>query len=94
MTVGARTIVRGARVLIIDDFMKAGATARSMVDLVGEMGATVVGVGIFVATAEPSRKRVEQYVSLLTLVHVDEEERKVLIHPAGDRAEDKGVSLV
>jgi purine operon repressor len=94
MTVGARTIVRAARVLIIDDFMKAGATARSMVDLVGEMGATVVGVGIFVATAEPSRKRVEQYVSLLTLVHVDEEERKVLIHPAADRAEGKGVSLV
>jgi len=82
MTVGSRALKRDARVLIVDDFMKAGATARAMVDLVIEMGAAVAGVGIFVTTAEPRKKRVEEYTSLLTLVHADEEERVVEVLPA------------
>jgi purine operon repressor len=82
MTVGLRALKRDSRVLIVDDFMKAGATARGMVDLVTELGASVAGVGIFVTTAEPEKKRVEDYVSLLTLVSVDEEERRVEIRPA------------
>lgn len=82
MTVGLRALQRGSRVLVVDDFMKAGATARGMVDLVTESGAEVAGVGIFVTTAEPQKKRVEEYVSLLTLVSVNEEERVVEIQPA------------
>lgn len=89
MTVGARTIPRGARVLVVDDFMKAGAAAAGMVDLVTEMGATVAGVGIFVTTAEPERKRVEQYVSLLTLEHVDEDQKLVAIRPTEGGAPHK-----
>lgn len=82
MTVGLRALKRDSRVLIVDDFMKAGATARGMIDLVTELGASVAGVGIFVATAEPARKRVDDYVSLLTLVNVDEDERTVEVRPA------------
>jgi purine operon repressor len=85
MTVGLRAVKRESRVLIVDDFMKAGATARGMIDLVSELGATVVGVGIFVTTAEPQKKRVDDYVTLLSLEHVDEEERRVQIVPALDR---------
>lgn len=81
MTVGLRALKRDARVLVVDDFMKAGATARGMVDLVTELGAEVVGVGIFVTTAEPRKKRVDGYVSLLTLDEVNEEERWVRIRP-------------
>lgn len=82
MTVGLRALRRDARVLIVDDFMKAGATARGMVDLVSELGATVVGVGIFVATAEPQKKRVDEYVSLITLINVDEDGRHTEVCPA------------
>jgi purine operon repressor len=82
MTVGSRALQRESRVLIVDDFMKAGATARAMVDLVTELGATVAGVGIFVTTAEPQKKQVEEYTTLLTLLDVDEEERVVKIQPA------------
>lgn len=84
MTVGLRALKRESRVLIVDDFMKAGATARGMVDLVNELGATVAGVGIFVTTAQPVKKRVDDYVSLLTLEQVDEEERSVQVVPALD----------
>ncbi|OTA40477.1 MAG: hypothetical protein A6D92_16955 [Symbiobacterium thermophilum] len=82
MTVGLRALRRGARVLVVDDFMKAGATARAMVDVAGEMGASVAGVGVFVSTAEPARKQVQRYVSLLTLEQVDEVARTVRVIPA------------
>ncbi|MFB5084669.1 pur operon repressor [Symbiobacterium thermophilum] len=82
MTVGLRALRRGARVLVVDDFMKAGATARAMVDVAGEMGASVAGVGVFVSTAEPARKQVQRYVSLLTLEQVDEVARTVRVVPA------------
>lgn len=82
MTVGLRALKRESSVLIVDDFMKAGATARGMIDLVTQLGATVAGVGIFITTAEPQKKRVDEYVSLLSLERVDEEERSVQIVPA------------
>jgi purine operon repressor len=82
MAVGLRAIPRGARVLIIDDFMKAGATARGMIDMVTELGALIAGVGVFIATDEPARKRVEEYVSLLTLETVNEEERTIRLRSA------------
>lgn len=85
MTVGLRALRRDARVLVVDDFMKAGATARAMIDLVTELGATVAGVGIFITTAEPEKKRVDECVALLRLEQVDEEERTVSISPALDR---------
>lgn len=81
MTVSLRALRRDSRVLIIDDFMKAGGTARGMVDLVTELGATVAGVGVLVSTADPVRKRVDKYVSLLTMHSVDEEERHIRIDP-------------
>lgn len=81
MTVSLRALRRDSRVLIIDDFMKAGGTARGMVDLVTELGAVVAGVGVLVATADPVRKRVDHYVSLLTMEVVDEEERIIGINP-------------
>lgn len=86
MTVGLRALRRDSRVLIVDDFMKAGATARGMIDLVTELGATVVGIGVLIATAGPERKRVEECVSLLTLTDVDEESREVGLRPTLLRA--------
>jgi purine operon repressor len=81
MTVAKRSLPRDARVLVIDDFMKAGATARGLVDLVTEFEGTVVGVGVFVTTKEPVVKMVSQYTSLLTLEGVDSERRQIFIRP-------------
>lgn len=82
LTVGIRAIPREARVLIIDDFIKAGATAKGMSEIVKQFeGAQVIGMGVLVATAEPARKRVDGYLSLLTLESVDEESGHVSIRP-------------
>lgn len=67
MSVARRSLRPGARALVIDDFMKGGGTARGMVDLLAEVGATCVGIGVVVATALPAAKKVSEYRSLLIL---------------------------
>lgn len=82
MSLTKRALRQGARVLLIDDFMKAGGTARGMIDLVQEVGAEVAGVGVLIATAEPAQKLVDEYRPLLILSEVDEHTKKVSIKPA------------
>lgn len=71
MSLARRAIRGGARVLIIDDFMKAGGTAKGILNLMGEFGADVVGIGVLVATREPLEKLVKDYLPLLILNSVD-----------------------
>ncbi len=65
MSLSRRTSVRGGRVLFVDDFMKAGGTAKAAEDLLLEFDATVCGVGVLVATVEPSEKLVGKFSSCL-----------------------------
>lgn len=82
LTVGMRALARQSRVLIIDDFIKAGGTAKGLVDLVKQFdGSEVVGIGVLIQTAVPEQKRVGGYLSLLTLESVDEEQGRVYIRP-------------
>lgn len=81
MSLPKRAVPSGAKVLIIDDFMKAGATASGMVALAQEVGAKVAGIGVLVATAEPEHKLVEDYLSLLILHDVDEHTKVTDIRP-------------
>jgi purine operon repressor len=82
MSLPKRAIAPGSRVLLIDDFMKAGGTARGMIDLVHEFDAAVVGLGVLIATEEPSQKLVDDYQALLILSDVDEHTKTVKIHSA------------
>ena len=72
----------GSRILVIDDFMKAGGTARGLVDLAAEVGSTVVGTGVLIATAEPEKKLVDEYTSLLMLHKIDATMKEIEIRPA------------
>ncbi|MGE5591752.1 MAG: pur operon repressor [Bacillota bacterium] len=67
MVLPRRAVPEGARVLVVDDFMKAGGTSLGMVDLVREVGGQVVGVAVLVATADPVRKLVDTYDTLVVL---------------------------
>lgn len=82
MSVGKKSLPQGKRVLIIDDFMQAGATAKALVDLVKEVEAEVVGIGVVMATREPEKKLCDQYETLLWLEEIDEDKGKVVIGPA------------
>lgn len=82
MSLPLRALSPKTRVLVIDDFMKAGGTARGLLDLMGEFAAVVVGVGVLIETREPAEKLVREYVSLAVLDAVDEAQRRVLIRPS------------
>jgi purine operon repressor len=58
MSLARRAPVRGARVVYVDDFLKAGGTARAAQDLLAEFQAEMVGVGVLVATRWPEDKLV------------------------------------
>ena len=82
MSLSRRLLAEGQRALLIDDFMKGGGTARALWDMMAEFNVTVVGTGVILATAEPVKKRVDDYVSLIQLERVDEAARQILLHPA------------
>lgn len=62
-----RSLPMGSRVLIVDDFMKAGGTIRGMASLVKEFEGTVVGAAV-VAEGRVEQRVIDNYTSL---IHVD-----------------------
>ncbi|MHB8944996.1 MAG: pur operon repressor [Bacillota bacterium] len=88
MSLAKRALPRGARVIFIDDFMRAGGTARGTYDLMAEFEAEVVGVGVFMATTEPRKKLIDEYTALTVIDHVDEAGRKVGVRPAAWLGQD------
>jgi purine operon repressor len=81
MSLSRRALPEGVKVVIIDDFMKAGGTARGMIDLMTEFKVDVKGIGILVETAEPEKKMIEDYLSLLRLEEVDFVRKRVKVVP-------------
>ncbi|MCL6549340.1 MAG: pur operon repressor [Alicyclobacillus sp.] len=85
MSVSNRAMPKRARALIVDDFMRAGATARAVVHLLAEFSTEVAGTAVFMSTAEPERKLVREYTSLFRLEHL--EEGKLVRVTPGDLAD-------
>ena len=82
MSLSRRAIREGQRALIVDDFMRAGGTARGMVDMMREFAVTVVGVCVMAATAEPQKKRIDNVKSLLVIEDADENNGQSIVRPA------------
>lgn len=82
MSLPRRALPPGARVVLVDDFMRAGGTARGMMDLMAEFGATVLGIGMLVTMQEPETKLVPDYFSLLVLKEAPETGQKLVVRPA------------
>ncbi|EOD00339.1 pur operon repressor [Caldisalinibacter kiritimatiensis] len=81
MSLSRRAIKEGSKVLVVDDFMKAGGTAKGIQDMMKEFKADVAGIGVLIATEEPKKKLVDNYISLLTLKGIDEEKQEIYIEP-------------
>lgn len=73
MVLSLKALKRDSRLLFIDDFMKGGGTAKGISDLAREFSCELVGTGVLIETALPSKKMTDGYFSLLTLHQVDEE---------------------
>lgn len=82
MSLPRKALPVNSRVIIIDDFMKAGGTARGMMELMEDFKCEVLGMGVLVATSQPEKKLVDQYISLLVLESVDDDTDSVVIRPS------------
>jgi purine operon repressor len=82
MTLSRRALREKSRVLIVDDFMKAGGSVQGMVDLLAEFNATVAGVGVLVESGavESEERLLHDYVSLASLGTVDAKNKSVTVH--------------
>ena len=82
MSLARRSVKEGQRALIVDDFLKGGGTAKGMVDLMREFNVEVVGMAFVMETATPTRKRVQDAKSLMTLEITTGEEPEAIVRPA------------
>lgn len=82
MSLPRRAIPSGSRVLIVDDFMKGGSTARGLEDLCRELGASAVGCAALCETPAPPHRQIGEYFSLLRLDAVDDAQRAVRLAPS------------
>ena len=73
MSLTKKAMKPGKRVLIIDDFMKAGGAAKGLVELVKEFNCSLAGIGVVIDTQFPAQKMVNDYFSLLKLKSVNEQ---------------------
>jgi purine operon repressor len=67
MYLSRRIDLSGKKVLIIDDFMKGGGTAKGMMNLMEEVGANVIGICVIFVTQLPKEKLVNQFTSLIIM---------------------------
>ena len=71
MVLSKRSLKDGSKVLIIDDFMKAGGTINGMISLLEEFNANLAGIGVLVESENADERLVDEYVSLVKLKDVD-----------------------
>ena len=81
MSVAKRAVEPGSKAIVIDDFMRAGGSMKGIEEILGEFDAEVVGMGVAVASKEPSKKKVDNYISIVTLESIDENKNKIKISP-------------
>ncbi len=82
MSLPKRALRPSSKVLIVDDFMKGGGTAKGMTELASEFGAHPIGIAILIEMAQPERKLVSDYMSLAVLKSVDAHSRTVDVRPS------------
>jgi purine operon repressor len=79
MVLSKRSLAQGSKVLIVDDFMKAGGTINGMVSLLEEFQAYVAGIAVLVEAEKAEERLVENYLSLIKLSDVDVKEKHIKV---------------
>ncbi|NHM33488.1 pur operon repressor [Neobacillus terrae] len=77
MVLSKRSLAEGSRVLIVDDFMKAGGTVIGMKSLLEEFKAFVAGIAVLVEAEKIEERLVDEYLSLVQLSGVDVRDKKI-----------------
>lgn len=80
MVLSKRSLAEGSKVLIVDDFMKAGGTVMGMFNLLEEFNARVAGIAVLVEAEKIKERLVDDYLSLVQLSGVDVKEKTISVH--------------
>ena len=79
MLLARRSLKEGSRVLIVDDFMKAGGTINGMISLLNEFNASYAGIAVLIEAEEVEDRLIDQYTSVVKLSNVDVREKKITV---------------
>ncbi len=77
MLLSKRSLAEGSKVLIVDDFMKAGGTINGMVSMLEEFKAHVAGIAVLVEAEKADERLVDEYLSLVRLSDVDVKTKQI-----------------
>lgn len=67
MSVSKKGIPRGARAIVIDDFMRGGGSMTGIYNILQEFDAKAVATGVVIVAGGRDNKRIEDYVPLLIM---------------------------
>lgn len=81
MSLSRRAVKEGQRTLIVDDFLKAGGTAKGMIDLMSEFNVEVVGTAFVMATQKPEAKRIQGEKALMVMDVDGDNADTLYVHP-------------
>ncbi|MDR1568394.1 MAG: pur operon repressor [Streptococcaceae bacterium] len=81
MVLSKRSLRRGSRVLVVDDFMKGGGTLNGMKTLIEEFEAELVGVTVFAEGKFNGERQITDYDSLLYVSDVDLKTKTITVVP-------------
>ncbi|MDS9473297.1 pur operon repressor [Sporosarcina pasteurii] len=79
MVLSRRSMQKGQRVLLTDDFMKAGGTMLGMKNLLDEFECELAGIAVLVEAEHHEEVLVDEYLSLAKLCKVNERSRTIEI---------------
>lgn len=79
MVLSKRTLKEGSKVLVVDDFLRAGGSISGVINLMEEFSAEVVGVSVLVEAKQVENRRFTDYTSLLKVSEIDEFNQSFLV---------------
>lgn len=81
MSIAKRAVSPGSKAIVIDDFMRGGGSSKGIADILSEFDMKVVATGIAIVCREPEKKKIDNYIPIVYLDSVDEENRIIRISP-------------
>jgi purine operon repressor len=79
MVLSKKSMRQDSRVLIVDDFMKAGGTVMGMISMLEEFNSELAGIAVLVEDEKIQERLVDEYLSLVQLSDVDVKEKKISV---------------
>lgn len=88
MELSKRSLARGSKVLVVDDFMKGGGTVNGMKSMIEEFEAELVGITVFAESKFNGQRAIDDYTSLLYVEDVDTQTKTIKVVPGNYFSEE------